>query len=111
MRSADGEVTVRVRGTPGTKLPESSCFGDLAEASAFFERGGLGYSTTGDAGRLDGIVLKTKTWAVEPLQVEDVFSSYFSDERRFPPGSVTFDCALLMRDIEHEWHGAADLYV
>jgi Uncharacterized conserved protein (COG2071) len=111
MTSADGEVAVRVRGFPGKSLPASSCFASVAEASAFFEPGALGYSTTGDAGRLDGLSLKTKTWTVEPLEVDHVFSSYFMDEKRFPKGSATFDCALLMRDIEHEWHGAADLYV
>jgi hypothetical protein len=48
---------------------------------------------------------------VEPLRVEEVFSSYFMDEKRFPRGTATFDCALLMRNIEHEWHVAADLSV
>jgi hypothetical protein len=32
------------------------------------------------------------------------------DEALFPKGSVEFDCALLMRGIEHEWHGKDDLY-
>jgi hypothetical protein len=109
LKSADGEVEVRVHGAPARSLPASSSFADLAEASAFFERGGLGYATTSDAGRLDGMTLKTKTWTVEPLQVEEVFSSYFMDEKRFPRGTATFDCALLMRNIEHEWHVAADL--
>jgi hypothetical protein len=27
----------------------------------------------------------------------------------FPKASIEFDCALLMRGIEHEWHGKADL--
>ena len=34
-----------------------------------------------------------------------VESSFFEDQVRFPAGSVEFDCALLMRGIEHEWHG------
>ena len=29
----------------------------------------------------------------------------FEDQAMFPPGSVEFDCALLMRGIDHEWHG------
>jgi Uncharacterized conserved protein (COG2071) len=111
MRSSDGEVSVKVRGAPAKDLPPGSSFADLAQASAFFESGGLGYSTTADHGRLDGMSLKTKTWTVEPFKVEEVFSSYFMDEKRFPPGSATFDCALLMRDVEHEWIGAADLHV
>jgi hypothetical protein len=111
MESSDGEVAVRVRGTPAANLPATSCFSSLAEASAFFEPGSLGYSATAEPGRLDGVALKTRSWKVEPLEVEEVFSSYFSDETRFPKGSVAFDCALLMRNIEHEWQGAGDLYV
>ena len=30
---------------------------------------------------------------------------------RFPTGSVEFDCALVMRNLGHEWHSAEDLYV
>jgi hypothetical protein len=43
-------------------------------------------------------------WKVEPLAVSRVESSFFADPQRFPPGAATFDCALLMRDIDHEWH-------
>ncbi len=70
----------------------------------------VGYSVTSEQNRLDGLRLKTKTWQVEPLEVQEVFSSYFSDEEEFPKGSVSFDCALIMRDIEHEWHSEPDLY-
>lgn len=54
---------------------------------------------------------RTRSWLVEPLDVRTVRSSFFSDEARFPPGSVAFDHGLLMRNIEHEWHGAPDLLV
>lgn len=111
MESDDREVSVRVRGRVGGPLPSSSCFSSLAEASGFFEPGSLGYSVTREAGRLDGIELRTHGWRVESLQVDEVYSSYFSDEARFPRGSVEFDCALVMRNIGHEWHGAEDLYV
>lgn len=111
MRSRDGVVSVRVRGTVGRALPPSSGFASLAEASAFFEPGSLGYSVTAEAGRLDGIALRTRGWHVEPLEVEDVYSSWFADRTRLPEGSAVFDCALLMRNVEHEWQGADDLYV
>ncbi len=111
MKSKDGEVAVQVRGRVAPELSARSRFATLAEASGFFEPGSLGYSVTADAARLDGLTLKTKTWRVEALDVERVYSSYFEDETKFPKGSVDFDCALLMRDIEHEWHGAPDLYV
>jgi hypothetical protein len=34
-----------------------------------------------------------------------VESSFFNNRALFPVGSVAFDCALLMRGIDHEWHG------
>jgi len=111
MASADGDVAVRVRGSYGGALPSTSCFGSLSEASHFFEPGSLGYSATKSAGRLDGLTLRTTQWRVETLEVADVYSSYFSDPTRFPPGSATFDCGLAMRNILHEWHSAADLQV
>jgi len=111
MTSDDGAVSVRVRGTPCGRLPASSCFASLPAASAFFEPGSVGYSMTREPGRLDGIELRTQGWSVEALQVDDVHSSYFGDTARFPRGSVEFDCALIMRNLAHEWHGAEDLYV
>ncbi len=111
MHSNDREVSVRIRGRVGGELPSSSCFSSLPEVSSFFEPGSLGYSVTSEAGRLDGIELRTHGWRVEPLQVDEVHSSYFGDETRFPKGSVEFDCALVMRNLGHEWHSAEDLYV
>jgi hypothetical protein len=61
--------------------------------------------------RLDALELHTDQWHVEPLAVSSVHSSFFADESLFPRGSVRFDHALLMRDIEHEWHTAATLYL
>lgn len=110
MQSVDRSVSLHVAGRIGGMIPSSSCFSTLETASRFFEPGSLGYSVTREAGRLDGMELRTKGWRVEPLQVEEVYSSYFSDTTRFPPGSVEFDCALVMRNLEHEWHTAQDLY-
>ncbi len=111
MQSADGEVAVDLAGHVATQLPRSSGFANVAEASAFFEAGSLGYSATAGGKHLDGLVLKTLTWKVDPLEVEHVHSSFFADERKFPAGSVSFDCALIMRNIAHEWQAAEELYV
>jgi Uncharacterized conserved protein (COG2071) len=111
MQSLDGSVEVHVRGRFGGPLPGTSCFPSLAAASGFFEPGSLGYSATSQSGRLDGLELRTREWRIEPLQVEEVRSSYFADTARFPPGSVEFDCALAMRNLAHEWRSADDLYV
>jgi uncharacterized protein YqjF (DUF2071 family) len=111
MKSADASVAVEIEGATATALPESSMFASVPEASAFFEAGSLGYSVTSDPGRLDGLKLETKEWRVEPLETSRVYSSYFSDEAKFPAGSIEFDHALIMRNIAHEWHSAVDLYV
>lgn len=111
MASADGLVNVRVRGRYAPDLPDDSVFGSLAAASSFFERGSLGYSARAEGARLDGVVLRTREWHVEALAIDDVYSSYFADDSLFPPGSAVFDCALIMRDIAHEWHAAEDLYI
>ena len=104
MRSHDGNVEVRVAGEIQNALPSSSCFASLPDASKFFEGGSLGYAVRHNADCLDGLELKTLHWRVEALTVSDVFSSYFADESKFPKGSVIFDHALIMRNIEHEWH-------
>ena len=85
-------------------LPGST-FATLAEASAFFASGAIGYSATPVPGRYEGLELRCKAWRVEPLVVRSVRSSVFDDGARFPAGSTAFDCALLMRGIEHEWRG------
>ena len=111
MRSEDARVIVEVTGTIADDLPACSIFSSLAEASSFFEAGSTGYSVTHDPGRLDGLELKTKQWTVQPLRISNVYSSHFSDQTKFPTGAAEFDHALIMRNIEHEWHGADDLYV
>jgi len=111
MRSADGEVEVDVVARADAQLPSTSHFATVGEASAFFESGGIGYSATKAGNRLDGVVLKTDSWQVEPLAVERAYSSYFEDRTRFPAGSVVFDCGLVMRNIAHDWEAAGDMYV
>lgn len=91
--------------TDANALPTGSTFASLAEASAFFEKGAVGYSDTPAPGRYQGLELCCRGWRVEPLTVQSVRSSFFDDRARFPAGSVAFDCALLMRGIAHEWRG------
>lgn len=108
VKSQDGAVEIDVAGRLGTSLPSSSVFSSLAEASSFFEAGSLGYSVTRDPRRLDGIELRTRHWEVQPLDITDVHSSYFDDDRLFPNGTAQFDHALFMKEIPHEWHAATD---
>ncbi|MCD0461171.1 DUF2071 domain-containing protein [Roseiconus lacunae] len=109
MTADDGNAAVHVSGTVAPTISDSSVFNSIKSASDFFERGALGYSDTNTYGRFDGLELKCENWHVESLNVDKIHSSYFEDESRFPHGSVKFDCALLMRNVAHQWHGRPDL--
>ena len=107
--SDDGHTRVLIEGSVARQLPASSVFQTLREASTFFEAGSLGYSATRRPGQYDGLELRSLNWSVEPLAVDKIESSFFADRRLFPSGSLEFDCALIMRGIEHEWHGREQL--
>jgi Uncharacterized conserved protein (COG2071) len=94
---------VLVDGQVGSALPGDSVFRSMAAASDFFEQGALGYSATKRPGTFDGLELRTLVWRIEPLQVRAVESSFFEDRSHFPLGATAFDCALLMRNVAHEW--------
>jgi hypothetical protein len=108
--SEDGLIQVDVAGRTSTELLPTSRFATLGEASSFFEAGSIGYSATRKGNRLEGLQLQTNAWHLEPLDVKGVHSSYFGNESMFPEGSVEFDCALIMRDIPHQWRSAPELY-
>ncbi|MEM9942919.1 MAG: DUF2071 domain-containing protein [Planctomycetota bacterium] len=101
MKSRDGDASVEVSGAVAEKLSPNSIFGTLENASRFFEDGSLGYSDSNIPGQYDGLELECHRWAMEPLRVDSIQSSYFENESLFPIGSVHFDSRLLMRDIAH----------
>ena len=109
LTSEDGHTHVQVSGSVAQTLPPTSVFSSLAAASQFFAEGAIGYSPNSSTRQLEGMELRCKQWQVEALNVDRCESSYFSDTSLFPAGSVTFDCALLMRNIDHEWHQLANL--
>jgi len=104
LNSDDDKTQLAVEAHTTSTLPSTSIFSTLAEASAFFELGSLGYSPGVQAETFDGLELRSFNWQVEPLAVSYVKSSFFENENLCPPGSAEFDCALLMRGIDHEWH-------
>jgi len=108
-RSRDGAMTLSVEGCSSDTFPSNSCFDSLASSSAFFEAGSVGYSATARCDRFDGIQLATSRWEVRPFELKHVESSLFDDESVFPRGSVEFDHALVMRDLEHCWLSQPDL--
>jgi hypothetical protein len=109
VRSNDGQLTIDVAAQSTDRWPEQSVFASLAEASAFFEAGSIGYSPAHPRGAFEGLELRCQTWRAQSLEVERVQTSFFENEPRFPTGSIHFDSALLMRGIEHEWHQRGDL--
>jgi hypothetical protein len=103
LKTRDGAADVHVTGRDGNLLPSTSCFASLNAASAFFEGGSVGFSPTNDAMQSDGMTLRIRNWAVRPLSVSRAWTRFFEGSRDFPGGSIDFDHALIMRDIEHEW--------
>jgi Uncharacterized conserved protein (COG2071) len=116
VREGGGGYHIAFESSDGTaisvdaKLTDSfnheSIFKDLDTASAFFKGGSTGYSPNGC--KYDGLLLNTYRWEVKPLEVSQVSSSYFENEKMFPKGSVQFDKALLTTNIRHEWSSVAD---
>ncbi len=109
MRSNDHETFVRVHGHVTDSLSANSIFRSLAEASEFFRRGSLGWSSRPEENTFDGLELTTEKCAMEPLAIDRVASRWFENPKLFPPGSATFDSAFLMRNIPHEWHAQGKL--
>lgn len=104
MTSNDGRVAIRVSGREAGSDPGSgSVFADLDAASRFYRCAPAGYSPRPDGVGLDGVELTCPGWTLRPLVISDVSSSYFGDTRRFPRGSIVFDSAFLIRDLDTTW--------
>src|SRR5579859_1276924 len=108
--SVDHKTHLRVEARQASALPDMSIFATLQEASDFFEGGAVGYSATAQPGCYDLIELRSFNWSMTALTVEKVESSFFEDRTLFPADSIKFDCALLMRNIKHEWHSHGQMY-
>lgn len=102
---SDDETSLSIRATETSKWNKESIFENLECVSSFFKNGTVGFSPEENIKNFDGLELKTYNWKVSLLEVEDVQSSFFQNHHIFPEGSVRFDNALLMKDIEHEWIG------
>ena len=109
MHSLDGSAHLEIECQTASTLPTESLFKSVDDVSQFFEAGSLGYSPAGTNGHFDGLELQTFNWHVEPLSITHIESSFFDDRSLFPAGTVAFDNALLMRGIDHQWHGRGSL--
>jgi hypothetical protein len=115
----DGNYDIEFKSEDGTFLSikaketndwnKASVFDDQDCASDFFKQGSVGYSPNRIGEAFDGLELKTKKWEVSPLTVSQVTSSFFEDRTVFPDGTITFDNALLMRHIDHEWNSKKEI--
>jgi hypothetical protein len=108
--NANGSLEVAFRGAVADAHAYESVFPSLDVAAGFFSLGATGYSATTRPGHFHGMTLHSLDWRVAPLTVVEHHSRYFMDRTHFPPGTVELDCALLMREVAHEWHSQPDLY-
>ena len=106
-RRNEADVLFRARLTEAW-APTAS-FASLAEAREFFRQGDCGFSCARRSDRLEGMQLRMQHWEPTPLAVQEVVTAFYSDPARFPAGSVTFDSALLLRGVAHEWHELRDV--
>jgi hypothetical protein len=110
-QSTDRWAGAHVQARLDAALNGSVLFADLNDASRFFEDGSIGYSDSSDPSKVEGVHLVTNAWQVQPLTLSAVTSTYFDDPARFPPGSATLDCGLLMRNVPVTWEPVAPLQV
>ena len=101
--SYDGDVEIAVAAHRSDAVMPGSVFGSLEDASSFFRCAPLGYAATPTEGVFDGVALATGGWAIAPLHLDEVRSSYFDDPNRFGAGAAVPDSAFLMADLDTTW--------
>ncbi|MCL1669156.1 DUF2071 domain-containing protein [Elizabethkingia ursingii] len=94
-------TTIEIDAKLSDKLNKDSIFKTIDNVSDFFKKGSVGYSPNGND--FEGLKLETYKWEIKPLEVINIRSSFFEDKNIFPEGTIQFDNALLMENIEHEW--------
>ena len=99
--TSSDNTTIRIEAKETAVFPATSIFETLEDASAFFEKGSVGYSP--NKNRYEGLELEAYAWQVRPLEVMDLHASFYENEVVFPKGTIQFDNALLMTRVEHEW--------
>lgn len=109
MMSRDGALQLAVSAHRTEEVMADSVFGSLQEASAFFRNAPIGYAATPNRAVFDGVGLTTKAWAIAPLQLDEVRSSYFEDTERFRPGAAVPDSAFLMSNLDTTWRAQPPL--
>jgi len=104
--TSSDQTTISIDARESQIFNSNSIFQNLHNASDFFENGSVGYSPNGN--KFEGMKLRARDWKVRPMEVSNVHSSFYEDKNIFPEGSVTFDNALLMTGILHEWESLGE---
>ena len=91
-------------GEDAPSFSSSSIFSSLDEASDFFAKGAVGYSTSRDRTHFQGMELRLLEWHISPLKINKAFVRLYEEGSAFPRGSVQLDSAMVMRRLKHEWH-------
>lgn len=105
----DHGIVMSISAEVVSDLPRGSVFATTKEVSDFFKTGNIGWSSIKGHSGYDTIELTTDEWSMEPLQIKNAYSSYFSDTSIFPTGSVEFDSAMIMRNLKHSWVSRTEL--
>jgi hypothetical protein len=109
VRTERGEADIALRVRSAREWRPTSLFPTFDAVVEFFRRGDCGFSCSLHQDRLEGMRLRTLTWKMEPLDVQDVRATFYADRARFPAGSAVLDGAVIMRGIPHEWHELGDV--
>jgi hypothetical protein len=104
MRSTDRRTDFHVTANTNGAFPRDSMFDSLEHASRCFESCSIGISPSAGGADFKGMELRTRSWNVSPMAVSALCSQFFDNTSLFPKDSIRFDHALLMENIQHEWH-------
>lgn len=111
LSSRDGEVEVAVAAHRSDSVMPGSVFATVEDASRFFRCAPVGYAATPLEDVFDGVALTAEEWAIAPLHLDEVRSTFFDDPRRFPPGAAVPDSAFLMANLDTTWRAQPKLRV
>ncbi|WNJ16071.1 DUF2071 domain-containing protein [Pontibacter sp. G13] len=101
--SGNSDTSVAIQAKVSDYFPFESVFREVEYASTFFRKEAIGYTPRYQLSIFDGLRLHMPRWQVTPMHVSQVKVSFFENPAIFPPGSIYFDHALLVENVEYEW--------
>jgi hypothetical protein len=103
------EADVQFRADEKAGWEKTKLFAAFDDAREFFRKGDCGFSCSLQENKLEGMQLETLTWNVAPLAAHDITARFYERLGAARPGSIEYDCALLMRGIPHRWHELTEI--